>query len=164
MKKIAITIIVLAFFFSAVPCGWAKLSFGLPNAVKEFKSQLPVSELKITTGKQFYFKDILADVDYWPYMQLYQFTDMNPYFYLESTDIAFYEMGEGSLKEFTEAPDPAYYMYNMNIIIKQGFVYYFCFDMGAVWGKFTVIEAGGIGAGTFVKIWYQINYEGGRDF
>ncbi len=164
MKKIMLAILVSGFFFSAVPCGWAKFTVGLPNAVKAFKDQMPVSELKTYTGRQFYFKNILEDVDYYPYIYLYPFQSMGPGFYIESMEINFWEVGEGSLKDFTEAPDPLHNMYTMGISVKQGFVYYFTFNMGGVWGKFAVIEAGGTGTGTFIKIWYQINYEGGRKF
>ena len=159
-----IAILVSGFFFSAVPCGWAKFTVGLPNAVKTFKDQMPVSELKIYSGKLSYFRDILQDVNYYPYLYLYQFQSMGSYFYLESMDIVFLEVGEGSLKDFTEAPNPAIYMYSMGLSVKEGFVYYFTFNMEGVWGKFVVIETGGTGTGTFIKIWYQINYEGGREF
>ncbi|MCK4642679.1 hypothetical protein KAU32_03485 [bacterium] len=166
MKKIMLAILVSGFFFSAVPCGWAKLTVGLPNAVKTFKSQMPVSELKAYAGKYFYFKDILEDVNYYPDIYLYPYTDVDPHFHLESMsmDMNFYEAGEGTLEDFTEAPDPMYYAYMPNINIKQGFVYYFQFDMGAVWGKFVVVETGGTNTDTFIKLWYQINYKGGREF
>ncbi|MCK5599870.1 hypothetical protein KAI78_09625 [bacterium] len=164
MKKIMLAILVSGFFFSAVPCGWAKFTVGLPNAVKAFKDQMPVSELKIYSGKLFYFKDILEDVNYSPYLYLYPLQSMVSDFYLESMYISFYEVGEGTLEDFTEAPDPMNYMYMTNVIIKEGFVYYFQFDMGDVWGKFVVVETGGTGDDTFIKLWYQINYKGGREF
>ncbi|MCK4642680.1 hypothetical protein KAU32_03490 [bacterium] len=161
MKKIVFLLALAVFYFSAVPCGWAKLTVGLPNAVKTFKSQMPVEELKIFLGEPARFRDILGERDFHGSIWLmYLAGDL----LLATDDINFIMVGNGELSDYSEAPDPMHYMYTISIDLYKDKVYYFNNYIEAIYGKFVVKEISEEPGNTYVKIWYQIGYNMGRDF